>query len=91
AGDMTVLGQRENVKLIRKTPEGAKTYTVDLTNYGELAKSPAYYVEAGDVIYVEPNNVRKRETTSNGNNVTSVAFWVSVASLLTSVLVLIKK
>lgn len=86
AGDLTIQGQRENVAVVREESDGIHTYRVDLTNFSELAKSPAFYMKQGDIIYVEPNGVKKRETTANGNNALSVSFWVSVASLLTSVL-----
>ena len=36
-------------------------------------------------IYVEPNSQKNDASTVNGNNALSVGFWVSVASLLTSV------
>lgn len=91
AGDLTIQGQRENVAVVRTDKDGVHTYRVDLTNFVELTKSPAYYIRQGDVIYVEPNGVRKRQATVNGNNVLSASFWVSVASLLTSVAVLIFK
>ncbi|MDE6297000.1 MAG: polysaccharide biosynthesis/export family protein, partial [Muribaculaceae bacterium] len=85
AGDLTLTGQRENVKVLRKDGSKLHTYTVDLTNTASLAQSPAYYLQPGDVIYVEPTKMQKRNTTVNGNNALSVGFWVSLASLLTSV------
>lgn len=91
AGDLTVQGKRENVIVVREEGDGVHTYRVDLTNMRELASSPAFSVCQGDIIYVEPNGVRKRQATVNGNNVLSASFWVSVASLLTSVAVLIFK
>lgn len=91
AGDLGIQGQRDNVAVIRHEEDGVRTYRVDLTNFSELVKSPAYYIQQDDVVYVEPNNIRKRQTTANGNNILSAGFWVSVASLLTSVAVLIFK
>lgn len=85
AGDLTITGERKNVKVLREQDGKINTYVVDLTNAAEMAKSPAYYMQQGDIIYVEPNTMRKRSTTVNGNNALSVSFWVSVASLLTSV------
>ena len=85
AGDLTVTGQRENVRVIRQEGNQLKTYTVNLTDVASVAKSPVYYLQQGDVIYVEPNDMQKRNSTVNGNNAMSVGFWVSVASLLTSV------
>lgn len=91
AGDLSIQGQRQNIKVIRKEGNAVKTYVVDITDANNLMKSPAYYLKQGDVIYVEPNNIRKRQTTSNGNSVTNVSFWLSVASLLTSAAILFKR
>ena len=85
AGDLTIQGKRENVAVLREESDGLHSYRVDLTNFQELAGSPAYYLKQGDIIYVEPNDIRKRETTNNGNNVLSTSFWISAAGLLTSV------
>lgn len=91
AGDLGIQGKRENVAIVRHEADGVHTYRVDLTNFSELVKSPAYYVRQDDVIYVEPNNVKKRQTTANGNNLISAGFWVSLASVLASIAVLIFK
>ena len=91
AGDLTIQGQRKNVKVLRKEADGIHTYVVDLTDMAKTMSSPAYYLKQGDLVYVEPNGVKKRQTTVNGNTALSASFWVSVASLLTSVAVLIFK
>ena len=85
AGDLTITGERDNIAVLRETDNGLQTYRVDLTNLKELVESPAYYVQQGDVIYVEPNDMRQRQTTTNGNNVLSTGFWISIASLATSI------
>lgn len=85
AGDLTINGQRDNVKVVRIEDGKVNTYVLDLTDAASLVKSPAFYLAQNDVIYVEPNAQRKRSSTVNGNNALSVSFWVSVASLLTSV------
>ena len=85
AGDLTINGQRENVKVVRIEDGKVNTYVLDLTDAASLVKSPAFYLAQNDGIYVEPNAQRKRSSTVNGNNALSVSFWVSVASLLTSV------
>ncbi len=91
AGDLNVQGQRENIKVVRREGDKVQTYIVDITDAQGMLKSPAYYLKQGDVIYVEPNDIRKRQTTANGNSVTNVSFWISVASLLTSAAILFKK
>jgi len=91
AGDLDIQGRRDNITVIRQEDDGVHTFRLDLTNMRDLVKSPAYYIRQDDIVYVEPNDVKKRQTTVNGNNVLSWGFWVSVASLLTSVAVLIVK
>ncbi|MDE7419893.1 MAG: polysaccharide biosynthesis/export family protein [Muribaculaceae bacterium] len=90
AKDLTIQGNRNNIKVLRKEGDKLQTYVVDITDIDGLVKSPAYYLKQGDVIYVEPNNIRKRQTTNNGNSLMNVSFWVSVASLLTSAAILFK-
>ncbi|MCH5229177.1 MAG: polysaccharide biosynthesis/export family protein [Muribaculaceae bacterium] len=85
AGDLTLQGKRETIKVLREQDGEIKTYNMDLTNLKELTQSPVYYLEQGDIVYVEPNDMKKRQTTTNGNNVYTTGFWISVASLLTSI------
>lgn len=85
AGDLSLTGQRKNVRVFRKSGDKLQTYVVDLTNTASLMKSPAFYLQQDDVIYVEPNDVKKRSTTINGNNMMNASFWISVASVMTSI------
>ncbi|MCQ2330019.1 MAG: polysaccharide biosynthesis/export family protein [Paludibacteraceae bacterium] len=85
AGDLAIQGYRNNILVARKTSEGTQIYKLDLTQMGQIVHSPAYYIQQGDVIYVEPNNYRKRQTTVNGNNVLSASFWISVTSLAATI------
>lgn len=62
-----------------------RTYEVDLCSASDLIASPVYYVRQNDVIYVDPNDVRARQSTVNGNNVRSTSFWISLTSLAASV------
>lgn len=91
AGDLTIYGKRQNVVVMREEEGKQLFYRVDLTSVNDLYSSPVYYLQQKDVVYVEPNETRARQSTVNGNNVRSTSFWVSIASLLTSVAVLIFK
>lgn len=91
AGDLTINGLRKSVKLIRTEGGTQKTYVIDMTSAESIRTSPAFYLQQDDIIYVEPNNQRKRQSTVNGNTALSMSFYVSVASLLCSVAVLIWK
>lgn len=85
AGDLTLQGKRDNIAVLREENGSVNTYRVDLTNFKELTQSPVYHLQQGDIIYVEPNDMKKRQSTTNGNNIYTTGFWISVASLLTSV------
>lgn len=90
AGDLTINGERNNVAVLRQTPDGrTDTYRIDLTSAESIYSSPAYYLQQSDVVYVEPNDTRKRQRSANGNNVFTPTFWISIASFLTTLGVLI--
>jgi len=91
AGDLTIYGKRENVLVIRQQNGEETFYRVNLCDAKSLHSSPVYYLKQNDMVYVEPNEVRSRQSTVNGNNVRSTSFWISLASLLTTVGVLIFK
>ena len=84
AGDLSILGQRVNVKIIRNENGGKKVYVVDMTKGESVLNSPAYYIQQNDVLYVEANNMRKRQSIVAGNTVFTPSFWMSVASFLVS-------
>jgi polysaccharide export outer membrane protein len=89
AGDLTIYGVRTNVKLIREDATGKKDiYTLNL-NDASLINSPYYYLQQNDIVYVEPNKVKSRN--SGVGNTTSLWFTgtsilISLASLLYSIL-----
>lgn len=89
AGDLTIQGKRQNIRVMRKEGNQTKVYIVDLTKGKELYNNPAYYLQQDDIVYVEPSDYRKRETTVNGNQSYSVTFWISVISACSSLAVLV--
>ena len=89
AGDLTIYGNRNKVMVLRQEGEVQRVYGLDLTSGNHVYTSPAYYLQQNDVVYVEPNAVKARQSTVNGNNVRSTSFWISLASLLTSIGILI--
>lgn len=87
AGDLTLQGKRGNILVMREQEDGSQlTYRIDMQNGDELLNSPAFFVQQNDLIYVEPNALRSRQTTVNGNNVLSASFWFSVISLTASLI-----
>lgn len=91
AGDMTIFGKRDKVLVLREENGRQKVYGVDLCSAEQLYNSPVYYLQQDDVVYVEPNSMRARQSTVNGNNVLSATFWMSLVSLITTVTVLFVK
>ncbi len=91
AGDLTIWGRRDNVTGVRTEDGRENAYKVDISSAAELFASPVYHLRQNDVVYVEPNSMRARQSTVNGNNVRSSSFWMSLASLLTTITVLIVK
>ena len=59
AGDMTVYGVRDNVKLIREDAKGKREIINLNLNNAELVVSPYYYLRQNDIIYVTPNKTKE--------------------------------
>ena len=80
AGDMTVWGLRDNVKLIREGADGKQQIiTLDL-NSAETILSPYYWLQQNDIVYVTPNKAKARNSDI-GN---STSLWFSATSILVS-------
>ncbi len=91
AGDMTINGNRRNILVARQVDGANQVYTLDMTNMQSVLTSPAYYLQQNDLVYVSPNNKRKREANATGNTFNNPSIWISIASLLTTITALILK
>ncbi len=80
AGDMTVHGVRDNVKLIREDATGKQEIITLNLNKTETILSPYYWLQQNDVIYVTPNKAKARNSDI-GN---STSLWFSATSILVS-------
>ena len=80
AGDLTIYGVRDNVKLIRENANGRKEIHTIVLNDANLINSPYYYLQQNDILYVEPNNVKSQN--SKVGQVTTL--WFSATSILIS-------
>ena len=89
AGDLTIYGVRDKVKLIREDAKGRKEiHTINL-NDANIINSPYYYLQQNDIVYVEPNKVKARN--SSVGTTTNLAFsatsiLISLTSLLYNIL-----
>ena len=85
AGDMTIWGQRDNVKLMREDSQGErKIVELDL-NDANVVGSPYFYLQQNDVVYVTPNQKKAK----NSDVGTQTSFWFSGVSILISLATLI--
>ncbi len=91
SGDLTINGVRENVLVLRTVNGKQVPYRVDLTSMHSIYSSPVYYLQQGDMIYVEPNETRLNQSTPNGNSFRTPTFWISLFSFGLSVAILFTK
>lgn len=81
AGDLTIYGKRDNVLLIREDASGEKSYHRLNLNDAHLINSPFYYLQQNDILYVEPNGVKAK----NSGIGSSTTIWFSFIGIVTSV------
>lgn len=80
AGDMTIYGIRDRVRLIREDTSGKKEiHMLDLTD-ANIINSPYYYLQQNDIVYVEPSKVKKQD--ARVGSMTNL--WFSATSILVS-------
>ncbi len=85
AGDMTMNGDRTNVRLIRNENGVERTYTLDF-NDASITKSPVYYLQQNDIIYVQPDQNKKIAANNNPNRTLTFTV-IGVAVTLTTLLI----
>ena len=83
AHDLTIYGLRENVSVIRERDGERTFYQINLCDV-DLFKSPAYYLQQNDVIYVEPSQEKSRQSTIDDKNLRLTSIAISSSSLLLS-------
>lgn len=80
AGDMSVWGLRDNVKLIREDVTGKQQIITLNLNKAETILSPYYWLQQNDIVYVTPNKAKARNSDI-GN---STSLWFSATSIIVS-------
>lgn len=79
AGDLTEYGKRDGILLIRES-DGKRTVHKLNLNSADILDSPYFYLRQNDVVYIEPNKIRKDNSKYNQNN----AYKLSVTSTVVS-------
>ena len=84
AGDLTVYGIRDRVKLIRENADGEREiHMLDLSD-ANIMNSPYFYMQQNDILYVEPSIVKKQQ----GNIVTSLVIPLTTSLVSFSALLI---
>lgn len=92
-GDLTINANRKNILVVRDN-NGAKEFArLDITQ-PDIFTSPYYYLRQNDVVYVEPNNAKKRNarySQAQQYSITVFSSILSAVSVITTVILAITK
>lgn len=89
AGDMTIYGKRDCVKVIRENASGEKQIVELNLNDAAVISSPYYQLQQNDIVYVTPNKTKSKNSgigTETSLWFTSVSILISISSLLYNIL-----
>ncbi len=87
SGDITITGNRKEVKVIRQLPIGIETLSIDLTNVDAL-KSSAFYLQPNDYIYIKP--LKQKSWGTGRTGIESLTTIITILSLATTTFLLLK-
>lgn len=85
AGDLTIHGKRDDIKLMREVNGVVKYYSIDITNK-DIISSPTYYLQQNDVIYVSPNKPKVNASASSPTAtyiISATGLLITIISILT--------
>lgn len=81
AGEIPLVGNKKEVLIIRQYPQGQRIHSLDLTDI-EVMKSPYYYIQPNDIIYVKP--LKQKSIGAGETALSSISAIVSIISLVTT-------
>ncbi|NIJ44324.1 polysaccharide export outer membrane protein [Wenyingzhuangia heitensis] len=85
AGDLTIHGKRDDIKLIREEQGGIKHYNIDLRSK-DVINSPAYFLQQNDIVYISPNKPQVNASASSPTAsyiISATGLLITIISLLT--------
>lgn len=83
AGDLTIFGERKNIRILRKSDNAMKVFELDLTNSDFLSQN--FQVFTNDIIIINPNTTRVKNAGIIGNSGTLISL---LSFLLTSIIII---
>ncbi len=87
SGDITMVGNRKNVTIIRKNIDGTKRFKVDMTNMNTF-ESENFFIQSNDIVYVEPLKQKSWGTGTTG--VQTLTTIITALSLVTTTILLFR-
>ena len=84
AGDLSITGKRNDIKLIRDIKGKKSIYSIDITGK-EFLTSDKFQIMSGDIIIINPNTTRIKNAGVIGNSGTLLSL---LSFLLTSIIVI---
>lgn len=88
ARDLTIFGMRENVTVIRERDGERTMYEINLCDIS-MFDSPAYFLQQNDIVYVQPSDIKARQSTTDDKTLRMSSIMLSGGSLLVSIATLI--
>ncbi len=93
AGDLSINANRKNILVIRENNGNKEFGRIDMTDPALFA-SPYYYLRQNDVVYIEPNDAKKRNANysqAQQYNITVFSVILTTISTITAIVVSITK
>jgi polysaccharide export outer membrane protein len=81
AGDMTIYGKRNNVLITRENNGKLEFVRLNL-NTDEVFKSPYYYLQQNDVLYVEPNSVKSVASQNTALYLSALSTFATLVAVI---------
>lgn len=88
SGDITIIGDRKNVTVMRQYPYGTEMHDIDLTDIKAM-ESPYFYLQPNDYIYIKPLPQKSWGTGKTG--IESLGTIITLLSLATTTYLLLTR
>lgn len=88
AGDLTVFGKRNNIKVMRETDGKREMGTLNL-NDGDIFSSPYYFLRQNDIVYVEMNS--RKMPNADQTNVRNLSLGLGIISAVSLIITTITR
>jgi len=90
AGDLSINGKRDDIRVLRPTEDGYKEISLNISKESVIS-SPYYYLHQNDYVYVPPISQRTQSADVSPRWSSSVGIYSFVVSVITFILMITKK